>query len=121
MSELAILGGEPVRRQPFSPWPQYAGIDLERLRRVLQSRNWGGYPFPNTLAAEFAGRFAQYHGAEYGCCVANGTVALLVALALAVEKVMRNLDELARADPAIAGVKSMSRAERPRLERERNY
>jgi hypothetical protein len=36
-------------------------------------------------------------------------------------KVMRNLDDLAKADPALAGVKAMSRAERPRRERARNY
>jgi len=80
MSELAIFGGAPVRRHAFSPWPQYSDADVLRLREVLESRNWGGYPFPNTLAEEFAGKFAAYHGAQYGCCVANGTIALLAAL-----------------------------------------
>ena len=80
MSKLAILGGEPVRRRPFSPWPQYRDEDAQRLLRVLESRNWGGYPFPNQLADEFAGKFAAYHGAKYGCTVANGTVSLVVAL-----------------------------------------
>jgi dTDP-4-amino-4,6-dideoxygalactose transaminase len=47
---------------------------------VLDSRNWGGYPFPNRYSAEFAARFAEYHGASYGCTVANGTIALVVAL-----------------------------------------
>ena len=42
-------------------------------------------------------------------------------IAAAVAKVMRNLGELAGADPALAGVKSMSRAQRPRVERQRNY
>jgi dTDP-4-amino-4,6-dideoxygalactose transaminase len=80
MSELAILGGRAERTRPFSPWPQYAAGDLERLKSVLESRNWGGYPFPNKLASEFAQKFAAYHGAKYGCCVANGTIALVVAL-----------------------------------------
>jgi len=80
MSELAILGGEPVRRRPFSPWPQYTEADAGRLRQVLESRNWGGYPFPNALADEFARKFAAYHDARYGCCVANGTIALVAAL-----------------------------------------
>jgi dTDP-4-amino-4,6-dideoxygalactose transaminase len=80
MSELAILGGHAVRTLPFTPWPQYAAGDLERLKGVLESRNWGGYPFPNQLASEFAQKFAEYHGAKYGCCVANGTIALVVAL-----------------------------------------
>jgi len=80
MSDLAILGGEPVRRSPFSRWPQHTDADLSRVRSVLESGNWGGYPFPNTLADEFARKFADYHGAKYGCCVTNGTHALVVAL-----------------------------------------
>lgn len=80
MSELAILGGRAERTRPFMPWPQYAAGDLERLKSVLESRNWGGYPFPNRFASEFAQKFAAYHGAKYGCCVANGTIALVVAL-----------------------------------------
>jgi dTDP-4-amino-4,6-dideoxygalactose transaminase len=80
MSELAISGGRAERTRPFTQWPQYAEGDLERLKSVLESRNWGGYPFPNQLASEFAQKFAAYHGAKYGCCVANGTIALVVAL-----------------------------------------
>ena len=80
MSELAILGGQPVRRRPFSPWPQYTEADARRLQEVLESRNWGGYPFPNRLADEFAGKFAACHDVRYGCCVANGTIALVAAL-----------------------------------------
>lgn len=50
------------------------------MQQVLESRSWGGYPFPSKLAQEFAQKFAEYHGARYGCCVANGTIALVVAL-----------------------------------------
>jgi len=39
----------------------------------------------------------------------------------AVEKVMRNFDALSNADPALAGLKSMSRAERPKHQRAQNY
>ena len=42
-------------------------------------------------------------------------------IAAAVEKVTRNLDALSKADPALAGVKALSRAERPRREPARNY
>jgi dTDP-4-amino-4,6-dideoxygalactose transaminase len=80
MSNLAILGGAPQRNRPFSSWPQYTADDLARLQTVLESRNWGGYPFPNQLASVFAHDFAEYHGAKYGCCVVNGTIALVVAL-----------------------------------------
>ncbi len=80
MSELAILGGNPVRTRPFSPWPQYLPADLARVQSVIESRHWGGYPMPSRYAAEFAARFAALHGAKYGLCVANGTIALLAAL-----------------------------------------
>jgi len=42
-------------------------------------------------------------------------------IARAVRKVVANLGELAGADPQMAGVKSLSRAERPRIEKARNY
>lgn len=80
MAQLAILGGAPVRSKPFPPWPQYTDADRARLLEVLESRNWGGYPFPNRFAAEFAEKFAAFHGARYGCAVANGTLALVAAL-----------------------------------------
>ncbi len=80
MSELAILGGTPVRRRPFSPWPQYRASDAARLQEVLESRHWGGYPVPSRFAGEFAQRFAEMHGAKYGLAIANGTIALIAAL-----------------------------------------
>lgn len=80
MSELAILGGDPIRRKPFPPWPQYLPADLERIRDVVVSRHWGGYPVPSRYAGEFAERFAAMHDAAYGLCIANGTIALIAAL-----------------------------------------
>jgi dTDP-4-amino-4,6-dideoxygalactose transaminase len=80
MSKLAILGGEPVRRKMWPPWPHATPRDWDRLRDVLDTGNWGGYPFPNRYADEFATRFARYHGAEYGCTVVNGTLAITIAL-----------------------------------------
>jgi dTDP-4-amino-4,6-dideoxygalactose transaminase len=80
MSELAILGGDPVRRTPFSRWPQYLPSDATRLLQVLESGHWGGFPVPSRYAAEFADKFAELHGARYGLCIANGTIALVAAL-----------------------------------------
>ena len=80
MSELALLGGGAVRRRGFSKWPLHTAGDRERLLEVLENGNWGGYPFPNRWAKEFARRFAEYHGAKYGCCVTNGTTAITIAL-----------------------------------------
>lgn len=80
MSDLALLGGNPVRTKSFPAWPRPTDADRRRLLQVLESGNWGGYPFPNALARDFASRFARYHGAKYGCCVSNGTVAITIAL-----------------------------------------
>jgi dTDP-4-amino-4,6-dideoxygalactose transaminase len=80
MSELAILGGSPLRRRPFSRWPRYLPADAQRLQEVLESRHWGGFPVPSRLCGEFAERFAEMHGAKYGLCLTNGTIALIAAL-----------------------------------------
>ena len=77
---LALLGGQPVRRGAFAPWPQYTKADLDRVVHTVESRYWGGFPLPSPHAAEFAERFAAQHGARYGLCLANGTIAITVAL-----------------------------------------
>jgi dTDP-4-amino-4,6-dideoxygalactose transaminase len=80
MQKLALIGGKPVRTKPFSPWPQYTREDVDRVVKVVESRHWGGFPVPSKHAGEFADRFASLHGAKYGLCLVNGTVALLAAL-----------------------------------------
>ena len=80
MEKLALLGGTAIRTKPFSPWPQYTRADVERVVRVVESRHWGGFPVPSKYAEEFANRFCQLHGAKYGLCIANGTVALFAAV-----------------------------------------
>ncbi|HET7214475.1 MAG TPA: DegT/DnrJ/EryC1/StrS family aminotransferase [Terriglobia bacterium] len=80
MGNLAITGGKPVRTKPFAVWPVYTRQEERALQKVLASRNWGGYPFPNAIAERFAQKFAKFHGAKYGLAVANGTVAIQVAL-----------------------------------------
>jgi dTDP-4-amino-4,6-dideoxygalactose transaminase len=80
MQKLAILGGKPLCTKPFSPWPQYTRADIERVVKVIESRHWGGFPVPSQHAEEFANRFAELHGASYGLCLVNGTVALFAAI-----------------------------------------
>lgn len=80
MSRLAILGGTPLRRRLFSPWPEFDQREEEGLRNVLAGRNWGGFPFPNYLAKELGRRFAESHDARKGLAAANGTVTLEIAL-----------------------------------------
>ncbi len=80
MGRLAITGGKPLRRKPFAAWPVFTSDESSGLRKVLASRNWGGYPFPNQVADSFARNFARFHGAKYGLAVANGTIAIEIAL-----------------------------------------
>ncbi len=80
MTKLAIAGGRPLRRKPFSTWPVHSNREARSLLQVLRSANWGGYPFPNAHASAFARRYAKFHGAKYGVALANGTVAIEVAL-----------------------------------------
>lgn len=80
MGKLAITGGKPVRRKPFPAWPVFTKQEEKALLKVLRSANWGGYPFPNQRAAAFGKKFARFHGAKFGLPVANGTIAIEVAL-----------------------------------------
>ena len=78
--QLAIEGGTPVRSRFFPSWPVWDDREVQAVRKVVESGNWGGFPSPNVKAAEFAQAFASYHTARYGICTSNGTTALEVAL-----------------------------------------
>jgi dTDP-4-amino-4,6-dideoxygalactose transaminase len=78
--QLAIEGGTPVRSRFFPLWPVWDDREVQAVRKVVESGNWGGFPSPNVKAAEFAQAFASYHTARYGICTSNGTTALEVAL-----------------------------------------
>jgi dTDP-4-amino-4,6-dideoxygalactose transaminase len=80
MAKLAIAGGPPVRTKAFTEWPQFDDLERRAIIGVLESRNWGGYPFPNQMAELFAQRFAAHQGAKHALCAANGTVTLEIAL-----------------------------------------
>ncbi|MGB2625251.1 MAG: DegT/DnrJ/EryC1/StrS family aminotransferase, partial [Candidatus Acidiferrum sp.] len=80
MGKLAISGGEPLRRTPFTAWPMSTNADAEALQDVLTSTKWGGQPFPGKYADSFAKKFAETHTAKYAQCVNTGTVAIQAAL-----------------------------------------
>ena len=80
MTNLAIIGGEPLRKTPFTRWPRATPEIAHALDDVLTSSNWGGQPFPGKYAVSFAKRFAELHTAKYGQCVNTGTVAIQAAL-----------------------------------------
>jgi len=80
MSPIALNGADPSRQEEFSAWPLWDETDRHSLLSVLERGSWGGYPSPNHFAAKFAKEFADFQGAKYGVCCANGSVAIELAL-----------------------------------------
>ena len=80
MGELAITGGKPLRKTPFTQWPMATKQEARALQDVLKGPNWGGQPFPGKHATAFAKKFAKVHTAKYAQCVNTGTVAIQAAL-----------------------------------------
>ena len=80
MGKLAITGGEPLRKTPFTQWPMSTKEEAAALEDVLTSSKWGGQPFPGKHAEAFARKFAEVHTAKYAQCVNTGTVAIQAAL-----------------------------------------
>lgn len=80
MGKLAITGGEPLRKTPFTQWPLFTNEELSALNSVLTSSKWGGQPFPGKHASAFSRKFAEVHTAKYAQCVNTGTVAIQAAL-----------------------------------------
>jgi dTDP-4-amino-4,6-dideoxygalactose transaminase len=80
VGKLAITGGEPLRKAPFTTWPIARKEEADALQDVLTSSKWGGQPFPGKHAEAFARKFAEVHTAKYAQCVNTGTVAIQAAL-----------------------------------------
>jgi dTDP-4-amino-4,6-dideoxygalactose transaminase len=75
---LAVNGGAPVRTRPFAPWPHFADDEVRAAADVLRSGKvnyWTGEE-----GRRFEEEFAAACRCKYGVAVANGTVALELAL-----------------------------------------
>lgn len=75
---LAIEGGVPVRSQPFAPWPALSASAIDAATGVLRSGRlnyWTG-----DECRRFEAEFASFVGCKHAIAVANGTVALELAL-----------------------------------------
>jgi len=75
---LALLGGRPLRKRPFTSWPIFGKTEEARLVRILHSGCWGR--MEGKEVARFEERFARMHGCKYGIAVVNGTVSLRLGL-----------------------------------------
>lgn len=75
---LALDGGAPVRATPFAPWPFYEPDEIEAVRRVLASGDvnyWTGGE-----CSRFEQEYAAYCDRRHAIALANGSVALELAL-----------------------------------------
>ncbi len=75
---LAIEGGVRVRAAPLPAWPVYAPDEIEAVSRVLASGNvnyWTG-----NEARAFEQEYAGHTACRHAIALANGTVALELAL-----------------------------------------
>jgi dTDP-4-amino-4,6-dideoxygalactose transaminase len=79
MPALAILGGEPLRTEPYPAWPVFDERDVQAVTAVVTSGNWGGYPYPGPQTRAFLDRFLEIQGGQYAVAMANGTVTMEVA------------------------------------------
>jgi dTDP-4-amino-4,6-dideoxygalactose transaminase len=80
VGKLAITGGKPLRKAPFTQWPMGGKEEMAALKDVLTGSKWGGQPFPGKHASLFAKKFAKTHTVKYAQCVNTGTVAIQAAL-----------------------------------------
>ncbi|HTF61591.1 MAG TPA: DegT/DnrJ/EryC1/StrS aminotransferase family protein [Edaphobacter sp.] len=77
-TQLAIDGGKPLRSHPFAPWPSFSDEEIDAVRQVLRSGKvnyWTG-----NEGRQFEAEFATLTGNKYAIALANGTVALELAL-----------------------------------------
>ncbi len=76
--KLALLGGKPVRSEPFPSWPIIGESDEKALVAVLRSRRW------NRIGGSYVERFektwAEHTGAGHCLATSSGTSALLTSL-----------------------------------------
>jgi hypothetical protein len=75
---VAIDGGTPVRTTPFAPWPYFPQDEISAAIAPLSSGKvnyWTG-----TEGREFEKEFAAYCCCRFAISLANGTVALELAL-----------------------------------------
>ena len=77
MSELALFGGNPVRKKPFPVWPRITAGQKEQLLNTLESDSLG---IGSDAIKSFEDQFAEFQNAKYCIATSSGTNALWVAL-----------------------------------------
>jgi perosamine synthetase len=87
MSELALLGGPPVRKNPFPPYPILSNEERDAVLEVLREGRLSTFiasPGEHFLGGwrikRFEEEFAAYHGVEYAIAFNSCTAALHAAV-----------------------------------------
>lgn len=80
MSKLAVLGGTPIRSEPYPRWPVFDHSEIEAVTRTVLSGRWGGFPYPGPNTAEFAEKFSEMQGGGIAVPMMNGSITMEVAL-----------------------------------------
>ncbi len=75
---LAIDGGTPIRAHDYPAWPHFDENEERALLRSLHQGTW--WRATGTENAQLEQEFAAFHNAAHAVTVANGTVALEIAL-----------------------------------------
>ena len=74
----ALLGGKPVRTNPFPPWPMIADNDEKAWMECLRAKHW--FRMDGNAVSTFEKEFARLMGTKDCLATANGTSALLTSL-----------------------------------------
>ena len=78
IAKPVVAGGQAVRKTPFAPWPFFGPAEIEAAAAVLQSGKvnyWTGQE-----GRLFEKEFAAAAGCQYAVALANGSLALELAL-----------------------------------------
>jgi len=78
VSKPAILGGTPVRSEPFPSWPVIDKIDEESFLDSLRKKEW--CRLSGKITTSFEEKWASLLGAKHATGVVNGTNAIYAAL-----------------------------------------
>ena len=79
-SKLAVLGGERLRKEPFTTWPQSNNKIEELLIETAKSGKWYRFESGAKTVSEFEKRFAELIGTKHCLATGSGTQALHTAL-----------------------------------------
>jgi perosamine synthetase len=73
----AVLGGSPVRTEPFPSWPVWDQKDESSLLEALRSGRWNR---SGQKVSSFESAWTRMTGAQAALCTTSGTTALYTAL-----------------------------------------